>query len=101
MVNNNKNTKGKNNKQNRQVNQKTVPSVKSRKELRKTGFYYSFLTIVLLFCLLQIGFSAILNISKIVSYKANIITLKKTRRDPEGYNKSLREEIKEFSKLAS
>ncbi len=97
MVNNNKNTKGKNNKQNKQVNQKTVPSVKSRKELRKTGFYYSFLTIVLLFCLLQIGFSAILNISKIVSYKAKIITLKKTLTDAEEYNKNLKEEIKLFS----
>lgn len=97
MANNNKNTKGKNNKQNKQVNQRTVQSVKSRKELRKTGFYYSFLTIVLLFCLLQIGFSAILNISKIVSYKAKIITLKKTLTDAEEYNKNLKEEIKLFS----
>ena len=71
--------------------------MKSRKELRKTGFYYSFLTIVLLFCLLQIGFSAILNISKIVSYKAKIITLKKTLTDAEEYNKNLKEEIKLFS----
>ena len=52
-------------------------AAKSRKELRKTGFYYSFLTIVLLFCLIQIGFSAILNITKLVAYKAKIITLKK------------------------
>ena len=72
-------------------------SVKSRKELRKTGFYYSFLTIVLLFCLIQIGFSAILNISKLISYKAKIITLKKTLNDAEEYNKDLKSEIKEYS----
>ena len=70
---------------------------KSRKELRKTGFYYSFLTIVLLFCLIQIGFSAILNISKLVSYKAKIITLKKTLNEAEEYNKDLKAEIKEYS----
>lgn len=70
---------------------------KSRKELRKTGFYYSFLTIILLFCLIQIGFSAILNISKLVSYKAKIITLKKTLVDAEERNKELKEDIKMFS----
>lgn len=72
-------------------------AAKSRKEIRRTGFYYSFLTIVLLFCLIQIGFSAILNISKIVAYKAKIITLKKTLNDAEDYNKNLKEEIKLFS----
>lgn len=79
------------------VNKKTSHSAKSRKELRKTGFYYSFLTIVLLFCLIQIGFSAILNISKLVAYKAKIITLKKTLNDAEEYNKDLKEEINVFS----
>ena len=69
----------------------------SNKELRKTGFYYSFLTIVLLFCLIQIGFSAILNISKLVAYKAKIITLKRTLNDAENYNKDLKDNIKMFS----
>lgn len=82
---------------NKKTNNHKANTVKSRKELRKTGFYYSFLTIVLLFCLIQIGFSAILNISKLVSYKAKIITLKKTLNDAEEYNKDLKEEIKMFS----
>ncbi len=69
----------------------------SNKELRKTGFYYSFLTIVLLFCLIQIGFSAILNISKLVAYKAKIITLKKTLNNAENKNKDLKDDIKMFS----
>lgn len=75
----------------------TAAEIKSRKELRKTGFYYSFLTIILLFCLIQIGFSAILNISKLVAYKAKIITLRKTLNDAENHNKNLKEEIKLYS----
>ncbi len=76
---------------------KSKQSHKSRKELRKTGFYYSFLTIVLLFCLIQIGFSAILNVSKIIAYKAKIITLKRTLNDAENKNKDLKEQIKAYS----
>ena len=93
MANNNR-TKDKN-KKSKPVYQQTLK--KARKELRKTGFYYSFLTIVLLFCLIQIGFSAILNITKLVAYKAKIITLKKTLNDAEEHNKNLKEEIKLYS----
>ena len=91
-----KRTKGKN-KKSQPASQQNAALKKSRKELRKTGFYYSFLTIVLLFCLIQIGFSAILNISKLVAYKAKIITLKKTLNDAEEHNKNLKEEIKLYS----
>ena len=91
-----KRTKGKN-KKSEPAPQQSASVKKSRKELRKTGFYYSFLTIVLLFCLIQVGFSAILNISKLVAYKAKIITLKKTLTDAEEHNKNLKEEIKMFS----
>ncbi len=93
---NTKRTKGKN-KKSEPAPQQNASLKKSRKELRKTGFYYSFLTIVLLFCLIQIGFSAILNISKLVAYKAKIITLKKTLTDAEEQNKNLKEEIKLYS----
>lgn len=85
-----------NNKENKKTKAQ-INTAKSRKELRKTGFYYSFLTVVLLFCLIQIGFSAILNISKLVAYKAKIITLKKTLNDAEEHNRDLKEEIKLFS----
>ncbi len=84
-------------------NKKTekISTAKSRKEFRKKEFYYSFLTIVLLFCLIQIGCGAILNISKIIAYKAKVITLKKTLNDAETYNKDLKEEIKMFSSTQS
>lgn len=97
MTSDKKNTKDKNTNKAESKRTTKTSSAKSRKELRKTGFYYSFLTIVLLFCLIQIGFSAILNISKIIAYKAKIITLKKTLNDAEEYNKDLKEEIKLFS----
>lgn len=69
----------------------------SIKELRHRKFYYSFLTLVLIFCLVQISYSAIKNISKLISYKVKIGTLKKTLGDAEKYNKNLKEEIKVFS----
>lgn len=67
----------------------------------KTGFYYSFLTIVLLFCLIQIGFGAILNISKTISYRGKISVLTKIRDGAEAQNIELKENIKQFSSTQS
>jgi len=74
---------------------------KHRKEKVKKGFYYSFLTIVLLFCIVQVGFGAILNISKTISYKAKINALEKERDEAENKNKNLKEDIKQFSSADS
>ena len=84
--------KGKNKEQN-----KVSVKDNSIKELRHRKFYYSFLTLVLIFCLVQISYSAIKNISKLISYKVKIGTLKKTLGDAEKYNKNLKGEIKVFS----
>lgn len=70
---------------------------KSIKEYRHQGFYYSFLTIVLLFCLIQMGCSAIYNISKVISHKAKIATLKKVLNNAEDHNKDLKREIQAYS----
>ena len=67
----------------------------------KTGFYYSFLTLVLLFCLIQIGFGAILNISKTIAYRAKISTLTKIRDAAEYRNQDLKQDIKLFSSTSS
>ncbi len=67
----------------------------------KSGFYYSFLTLVLLFCLIQIGFGAILNISKTISYRAKISTLTKIRDSAEHRNQDLKQDIKLFSATSS
>jgi len=61
---------------------------------RKIGFYYSFLTIVLLFCLIQIGYGAILNITKIISYKAKTVTLENVLKQSQAHNEDLKAEKK-------
>ena len=55
----------------------------------------------MLFCLIQVGFGAILNISKTISYKAKIKTLEKVRDEAEARNQDLKYDIKQFSTTAS
>ncbi len=74
---------------------------KSKKHKQKIGFYYSFLTFVLLFCLVQVGFGAILNISKTIAYKSKINTMRRVRDEAEQRNKDLKSDIKLFSKTSS
>lgn len=81
--------------------QPTIKEETVRRSSTKTGFYYSFLTLVLLFCLIQIGFGAILNISKTISYRAKISTLTKIRDAAETHNQELKQDIKLFSATSS
>lgn len=74
-------------------------SKKGRPSSVGNGFYYSFLTVILLLCLVQITISAVLNISKIVSYKAKILQITKTRDDAQNLNELLKDNIKHFSKV--
>ena len=64
-----------------------------------SGFYYSFMTIILLLCLVQITISAVLNVSKIVSYKAKLIQITKTRDTAMSLNEQLKDNIKNFSNV--
>lgn len=61
---------------------------------RKMGFAYSFFTIVLIFCLIQIGYGAILNVGKIISYKGKMITLENLLRQAQDRNQDLKNEKK-------
>ena len=61
---------------------------------RKVGFYYSFLTVVLVFCLIQIGYCAILNISKIISYQSKSIILENHLKKVKLRNEDLKAEKK-------
>ncbi|MBQ2611096.1 hypothetical protein IJF81_01750 [bacterium] len=74
---------------------------KSKKESKRNKFYYSFLTLILLFCLVQIGFGVILNISKTISYRAKIATLEKIKARSEAYNIDLKQNITQFSTSSS
>ena len=67
---------------------------KQRKNSRKTGFYYSFFTIVLIICLFQIGVGAILNISKIIAYQGKMITLERLLKKAQARNEDLKTEKK-------
>lgn len=80
-----------------------IDKTKTKNNQRKTKIrvYYSLLTIVLLICLAQIGFSAILNISKTISYTTKINTMKRTKDQAAKKNENLKEEIKNFSSASS
>lgn len=81
------------------INNTQEDVVKSAKST-SGGVYYSFMTVVLLLCLIQITVSAVLNISKIVSYKAKIIQITKTHDDAVALNEQLKDNIKNFSNVA-
>ncbi len=73
---------------------KQTQKKKRKRHSRKTGFYYSFLTIVLLFCLIQIGYGAILNIGKIISYQGKTVTLQNLLKNAKARNQDLKSEKK-------
>ncbi len=66
----------------------------NRQNNKKVAIYYSFFTIVLIFCLIQIGYGAILNISKIFSYKGKENTLENLLHQAQAKNKDLKNEKK-------
>ena len=63
----------------------------------KLGFYYSFLTFVLLVFLIQILVSTILNITKTISYKSKISTITKTLDEVKNQNRLLNDEYRNLS----
>ena len=86
------------------VKKKDDANSASERKIPKTsssgnGFYYSFLTIILILCLVQITISAVVNISKIVSYKAKIVQITKTRDAALALNDQLKDNIKNFSNV--
>lgn len=102
--NNKKNVKKKITKPvNNQETETLIDKTKTKNRQRKTQIrvYYSLLTIVLLICLAQICFSAILNISKTISYQTKINTMKKTKYQAQKRNETLKQDIKNFSSTSS
>ena len=82
-------------------NNEKMPAKKSKPaSSSQNGLYYSFLTVVLVLCLFQITVSAVLNISKIISYKAKIVQITKTRDAAMATNEQLKDSIKNFSNVA-
>lgn len=84
---------------NRVVNKKenTIKGKPKQQNSTSKGFYYSFLTIILFLCLIQITISAVLNVSKVISYKAKIVQITKTRDAAKTLNEQLKDNITNFS----
>ena len=72
----------------------------SKSKSASKGFYYSFLTVILILCLIQITISAVLNISKIISYRAKIVQITKTRDAAQALNEQLKDNINNFSDIS-
>ena len=70
-----------------------------KKNQTSTNIYYSFLTIALLIFLCQVVFSAILNITKNISYRAKIATINKSKAEAETKNAKLKKELKYKNKI--
>lgn len=61
---------------------------------KKTGFYYSFLTIILILCLIEIGAGAVINVSKIISYQGKKNVLENLLKKAQMRNQDLKSEKK-------
>ena len=81
------------------MNLKSRVQKQQKKKIRKIRFYHSFLTIVLLLCVVQISYSALLNLAKIVVYQTKIIKAQDLKTQAETRNKNLKNEIQNFSSM--
>lgn len=81
------------------MNLKTRVQKQQKKKIRKIRFYHSFLTIVLLLCVIQIGYSALLNLAKLVVYQRKIIKAQELQTQAETRNNYLKNEINNFNSM--
>ena len=81
------------------MNLKTRVQKQQKKKIRKIRVYHSFLTIVLLLCVFEIGYSALLNLAKIVVYQTKIIKAQELYRDATQRNSDLKNEINNFNSM--
>ncbi len=70
-----------------------------KKKNTKVRFYHSFLTIVLMLCVFQISYSALLNISKIVIYQSKIVKSRQLLEVAQKRNKTLKKEVENFNSM--
>ena len=70
-----------------------------KKKNTKIRFYHSFLTIVLILCVFQISYSALLNISKIVVYRTKIVKSRQLLTEAKTRNATLKKEVENFNSM--
>ena len=68
-----------------------------KKKMRKSKVYLSFMTIILLLCVVQVAYSALFNISKIVVYRGKIIKAQELKETALQKNKRLKNELDNFN----
>lgn len=80
-----------------------IEKTQKRNKKRKNNirFYYSFLTILLLVCLVHVGVSAFQNITKSISYHGKIKKMQELNEQAYMENQKLKEELEDFSSLKS
>ena len=66
----------------------------------KDKIYYSGLTLFLLFALIQVGWSVLMNFSKAISFNSKISTLEKIKEVSITRNEQLKNEIKAYSQIS-
>ena len=70
-----------------------------KKKTTRVRFYHSFLTIVLILCVFQISYSALLNITKIAIYQGKIIKSRELLSEAQKRNTSLKKEVENFNSM--
>ncbi len=78
-----------------------TPNNKNIKKKKEFKMRYSFLTIILLGCLVHVGVSAFYNISKTINYQGKIHKMDQLKQKATQDNIKLKEELDNFSSLKS
>ena len=74
---------------------------KNVKKKREFKMRYSFLTVVLLLCLVHVGVSAFYNITKTMNYQVKIRKMEQLKEQASQDNIKLKEELENFNSLES
>ena len=80
---------------------KPIPNKQNSNKRKEFKLRYSFLTIVLLLCLLHVGVSSFYNISKAINYQGKIRKMNQLKLTATQDNIRLKEELDNFSSLKS
>lgn len=83
------------------MSKKKVKKALKNKKKREFKMRYSFLTLVLLGCLVYVGASAFYNISKTINYQGKIRKMSQLREQAQQDNVRLKEELENFNSLES
>lgn len=82
-------------------NLKEKTQVKNQKRKNEIRVKYSFLTLVLLICLAQVGFGAFMNITKSINYSGKKKKMVQLKNEAFVENKKLKSELEDFNSSKS